>query len=469
MNQLTFPYTRCQFGVAVRDVTPPVGIYHSSWGAALHDQSEGVHRPLTATAAVFGSLEDRVPPLALVALDFGWFQNLQDADALRAAVMAHTGLTDATLLINLSHTHASTNANSSLTDRPGGEFIKSYLARLAEQIGDAIKEARGELTPAWITYGHGRCALAVNRDYWDAAAGRYACGFNPRASADDTLLVARVTRDDGQVLATLVNYACHPTTLAWENRLLSPDWVGATRQVLEGAFGAPALFLQGAEGEVSPREQYVGDPEVADRNGRQLGYAAAAALEALPPVASSFVYTGIVRSGADLGVWRYQPARAEELAGSETLDARLLYANLPRKDRTPAQDVMELYQAATNRREREILFRRYLIQKALGSDPDHHMPLWVWRLGHAAVVAIPNEPYSLLQQTLRQRFPRTPVLVLGVTNSTLGYLPPRELYGTGLYQEQQSPYAPGGLEAAIEAATSGIAQLFADPDSRSDS
>ena len=110
--------------------------------------------------------------------------------------------------------------------------------------------------------------------------------------------------------ATLFNYACHPTTLAWQNRLLSPDYIGAAREVLEDAFGAPALFLQGASGELAPRDDYVGETAVADRNGRQLGYAAAAAIESLPPPGTRFVYTGIVGSGANLGTWEYQPCDA---------------------------------------------------------------------------------------------------------------------------------------------------------------
>ena len=42
----TFATTHCRFGVARRDVTPPVGIYARSWGAATHEVAEGVHRPL---------------------------------------------------------------------------------------------------------------------------------------------------------------------------------------------------------------------------------------------------------------------------------------------------------------------------------------------------------------------------------------------------------------------------------------
>ena len=75
MNK-TFSYTHCQFGVATRDVTPPVGIYARSWGAATHDVAEGVHRPFAATAAVFAPLDGDGPTLALVAVDLGWFQHM---------------------------------------------------------------------------------------------------------------------------------------------------------------------------------------------------------------------------------------------------------------------------------------------------------------------------------------------------------------------------------------------------------
>ena len=453
-------YTRCLFGVAVRDVTPPVGIYARSWGAAAHDAAEGVHRPMTATAAVFRPLEGDGPTLALVALDLGWFQNTQDEQKLRQAVLERTGLTPDALLVNLSHTHAGPNVNSLLTDVPGADLIPAYLAHLANAVGDAVLAAREALAPAWITWGQGRCDLAANRDFWDEAEGRYACGFNPAAPADDTVVVGRVTGDDGTVRATLFNYACHPTTLAWENRLISPDYVGAAREVLEAAFDAPALFLQGASGELGPREGYVGDAAVADRNGRQLGYAAASALAALPPAATQFVYTGIMPSGADLGTWAREPISDEQRQAAQRLAARLGAVELDRKPLPSVEELRAHLAASDNRREQEKLRRRLFIQQTLGPAPVHRMAVWTWRLGQAVVVALPNEAYSVLQQELRQRFPGVPLLVLGVTNGALGYLPPAGLYERGLYQEQQSPFAPGGLEKTIEVLSAEVAAIM---------
>ncbi len=328
----TFSTTHCRFGVARRNVTPPVGIYSRSWGAATHDVADGVHRPLTATAAVLAPLAGDGPTLVLVALDIGWFPYGPDELALRSAVMERTGVGEAELLVQLSHTHAGANTNSRLEGRPGTELIPPYLDHLTAQVCDAVLEARSTATDALVTYGQGRCGLAANRDLWDAEADRYACGYNPDGAADDTLVVARVTDGGGRTLATLFNYACHPTTLAWENRLLSPDYVGAAREVLEAAFDAPALFLQGASGELAPRDDYVGDPAVADRNGRQLGHSAAAAIEALPPPGTRFAYTGIVASGANLGTWEYRPCDAEQLAEAGRLKAVVTGVDLARKE-----------------------------------------------------------------------------------------------------------------------------------------
>jgi hypothetical protein len=428
----TFPTTRCRFGVARRDVTPPVGIYARSWGAATHEAAEGVHRPLTATAAVFAPLEGDGPVLALVALDLGWLQYEPDERGLRNAIQERAGFAEQELLITMSHTHAGANANSQLTGRPGAELIRPYLDLLADRIGEAVVEARSGLVAAHIGYAAGRCGLARNRDLWDEEAGRWACGYNPDAGADDTLLVARVTADGGETLATLFNYACHPTTLAWDNRLLSPDYVGAAREVLETAFEAPALFLHGASGELAPRDDYVGDAAIADRNGRQLGHAAAAALESLPPPGTRFTYTGLVASGANLGTWEYRPAEAAQLERAGRLEAQLTHVELRRKDE-PA--VVESLTDATPDavQEREKALRRTFLELALGDGPTHAMPLWTWRLGEALLVALPNEAYSAFQAELRRRFEGVPLLVLTTTNGGVGYLCPRETYGSGLY------------------------------------
>ncbi|MBI3462802.1 MAG: hypothetical protein HY000_07045 [Planctomycetes bacterium] len=156
---------RCHAGVARADITPPVGIYARSWGAATHDQAEGIHRPLVATALVLAHVTEQTGPCAILSVDLGWWNDRRQADRLLASVCDATGLPTSHLLLALSHTHSGPTLNPSVADRPGGEHIAPYLDRLRETLTALIQRARSKLKPAWITFASGSCGLAVNRDF----------------------------------------------------------------------------------------------------------------------------------------------------------------------------------------------------------------------------------------------------------------------------------------------------------------
>src|SRR5437762_357275 len=280
------------------------------WGAATHDRATGVHRPLLATAMWVGPAGAGGEPQLLLAVDHCILDGPELLRIRQKAGVA-AGLDAEQVLVTHSHTHGSAWMSRSRSHLPGGDLIGPYLDRLADACAALAKKAAAAAKPAVITYGTARCSLAAHRDYHDPKTGQFVCGFNPAGPADDTVLVGKVTADSGELLGTLINYACHPTTLAWENTLISPDYVGATRDVVEGQTGAPCLFLQGSSGDLGPREGYVGDPAVADRNGRQLGFAALSGLESLPPPGTHFEYAGPVVSGAILGPWKHQPTSPE--------------------------------------------------------------------------------------------------------------------------------------------------------------
>ena len=70
MNAVHTPQSIGLFALTHGDITPPVGLYHRMWGAATHDRSEGVHRPLRATALVLGSSDNGSSDWqAIVAID----------------------------------------------------------------------------------------------------------------------------------------------------------------------------------------------------------------------------------------------------------------------------------------------------------------------------------------------------------------------------------------------------------------
>jgi hypothetical protein len=472
MQRIEFPQTHCWAAIARCEITPPVGIYHRMWGAARHDRATGVHRPLLATLLwIEPRVGDPARAVITVALDHCILDQC-DIELIQQSVARAAEVRTDQVGIVLSHTHAAGLMSRTRADQPGGDLIAPYLDSVAAAVGQLAQHAAANLQPATIVYGTGCCRLAAHRDYWDPDRQQFVCGFHPEGPADDTLLVAKILGDDRTVLGTLVNYACHPTTLAWDNTQISPDYVGAMREIVETHVGGLCLFVQGASGDLGPRDGYVGDAAIADMNGRELGFAALAALEQLPPPRLSYVYQGAVVSGTLIGHWEYEPAGGAMLEQQERWQVEVHSVGLPYRTDLPTIDETEQQrrqwladeqaarqagderQATDCRARVEQMTRQLWRLEALPLGKCFPLPVTVARLGTSLWVWVPGEHYQHLQLTLRQRFPQLPVIVATLANGWQpGYVPPAATYGYGIYQESIAVTGPGSAEILIEELT----------------
>ena len=448
---------RANIGLSRIDITPPIGIYSRNWGAALHDVAESIHRPLTLTALTIAPLQGSAPPLVLIDADLGWWKTPQAFHRVQAALLEAAQAPATRVAFALTHTHAGPPLMEPDDTLPGSHLIGPWMDRLIEGSCYAIRSALATASQAVLEWHTGRCSLAAYRDLPDpdTTRQRMVCGYNPIGSSDDTLLVGRISDPGGRMLATLVNYACHPTTLAWDNKSISPDFIGATRDCMQQATGVPALFLQGASGELSPREQYVGESAVADRHGRQLAYAALATLEDMERPGHELAYERTVESGAPLAVWAPRPCSV-----SETLRVEPTQVELPLKNWPSAEELERERATTSDRALEERLRRKRDIRRALGDGKTYALPVVAWRLGDAILVASCCEAYSVLQVELRRRFAGRSVVVMNLVNGSMGYLPPRECYDHDLYQVWQTPFDRGSGELLLEAASEAIEKLF---------
>jgi hypothetical protein len=439
------------------------------WGAATHDRSTGIHRPLTTTVLVMqpeNSVDKSTKPVAFVAVDHCllWHREMNE---LLDRVSEASGFERSQIVVFFSHTHAAGLMGLERVDLPGGGLIPAYLADLADTIADGIREASDQLQSAVLTYGTGRCNLATNRDFKDETLGRYVCGFNSAGEADDTVGVVRLAKAaDHSTLATIVNYACHPTTLAWDNTLISPDYPGAMCEVVEAATDAPCFFIQGASGDIGPRHGFVGDTAVADQNGRQLGYAVLSALEDLPQVDANMKYAGAVISGATIGSWGYEDSSAAQREHATLWREQRSEVALQYRDDLPLHDelqreaadwkakeaaAVEAGDADAARDTRAMIERmtRRLVRVAHLDDADDNYPypIRLWKMGDTVWVALDGEHYNVLQRNLRSHFADVPLIIGTLANgSDVWYLPDENSYGKGLYQEDASILAKGSLE-----------------------
>ncbi len=447
-----------RIGIARRDITPPVGIYARNWGAAQHDVADAIHRCLTLTALTLAPLSGE-RPLVLVDADLGWWKTPQTFQKFRSRLLDELSLQPDELLFALSHTHAGPPLMESDDSLPGSDLHRAWMETVYTSTVEAVREALDSQFPATLDWQAGRCSLATVRDLPDPEPDkdRMLCGYNPDGKPDDTLIVGRITDETGQLRGTLVNYACHPTTMAWENTHISPDYVGAMRDTIEQQTDAPSLFLLGACGDLAPRYQYVGDPAVADQHGRQLGFAALATLSDMEPPGTHLTMTGAVESGAPLAVWRHETHEvSQELRSVQTS------VELPVKDWPSADELEQQRVACTDRALEERLRRKRDIRRGLGDGDSFPLSIHAWKIGDAVLVGSCCEPYSVLQQELRRRFPDRTILCMNLINGSMGYLPPAELYDTDVYPVWQTPFDRGSLELTLEAMNQAIHDVLVD-------
>ena len=457
-TRLRHPEFRGCIGVARTSITPPVGIYARSWGSAKHDTAEGVHKPLLATCIVFQDLS-RKTELVLITLDVMILWQ-GEADRIRAIILERLGLKPHQLILHPSHSHSTPFLLSSQSARPGGHLIAPYLATIPPACCELIAAARAQARPAILTWAYGRCGLAFNRDAIDPTTGRDICGLNLAVKADDTLLVGRVTDDGGRVSATIVNYACHPVSLGGGNRLLSPDYIGAMREVVEKeTAGAVCVFFQGAAGDVTPRRSYEANVEAADQNGRELGYAALSTLASMFPAGQELQYRGIEESGTALGIWRLTPKSAV----STEISAEVVTTKLPIKDMATRRELEDQLKSATERYEIERVERALARRALVGDGTRGELPFTVWHLGDSFLVATPAEPYTQFQVALRERFPEAAIAVLMASDGAKNYLPPPSAFKRDVYQVRVALYESGSLEAVTEQVSEAIEEAENSP------
>ena len=438
--------TRTFFGIARVDITPPVGISANPWGKSSSALSKGVHRPLTATAV---AIRDEDSTLRfIVGLDLGWIGCYEcDVINFRSRVARELGIEIDDLLVNLSQTHKGPPFCTHEALREGKELVPAYIEKTINAVIDICREAALNISEVDITWGYGKCDLATVRDLLVGDA--VVVGHNPDLRADDTLVVGRVTDLSGKSVATFVNYGCHPTSVGWGSDLISPDYVGRAREIVESATQAPMLFLLGACGNVAPKIQYSADVSVADKNGEMLGYATLATLAGMLPPATEYRFQQVITSGTNLGDWQPIP-----VAPNSKVFAKKVGAKLPHKELLDEVQMRKLWSPVTANE----TFLNFRIRKQFEMRVDYVQgdgtvvhPIWIWRLGDAVVVAHCGEAYFEMAQELRRRNPRLMLLFLDMTNGPgYIYVPTRVAYEQNTYQSQQSLLAPGGFEAMLE-------------------
>lgn len=410
INQAAFsqqPSSGWKAAVSTVAITPQESMWMAGYAARDHP-SEGVRHAIWAKALV---LEDRSGNLAvLVTTDLvGIRQEL--SQRIRDRLMDQYGLSREQVILNSSHTHTGPETDYARyqfqLDGVQLDKIKRYAEGLEDKIVDLVGSTMKSLKPVQLYAENGVTRFQVNRRNNREASLVHQEALN--GPNDYAVPVLKITEEQGDMIALVFGYACHPTVLS--DYFISGDYAGFAQLELEKRYpGTTALFFQGAGADQNPLPRRT--VPLARQYGKELAAAVERVLhEEMRPLDSELAtaYTEI-----DLTFAKPSPSREElvEITGEDSgypdylkQNARVLIAKLDKGE------------------------------SLITSYP---YPVQVWRLGDQAIFSFGGELLIGYAIALKQLFgPDT--FVMGYSNDVMAYIPTKTVLQEGGYEGTRSP------------------------------
>jgi neutral ceramidase len=373
-------------GAAKVDITPQTGLKMYGY-ANRKSGATGVLDSLYARTLV---LEDGDKQLAIVVLDLGrvfahsWIEQLRD-DVKRSSGIDF-------VLVAAIHTHSGPDPTDQFPPAHEPDWETPILAKVEQ----AVEEAHQNAVEARLGTGYGVAYIGHNRlrDNPDGTASWFERNPTMVATApvDPTVAVLRVDNSQGEPIAILVNYACHPVIFGSDNLQYSTDWPGVMIKTVEQSFdGKPVvMFLQGGDGDINP--YYAVTPLEQDAIGRRNW------------------------SGERVG---NEAARvAKGIATSVDADSSLQYS----------EDDLPMHLRWNPAKFREALLESWGPEAAAEFDRQQKQPM---RLPvttllinkRVALMTMPGEPFVDFQMDWRNRCPVPATFFMGYTDGDFDYFP----------------------------------------------
>ncbi len=263
-------------GFAEADITPRLGekpVYMAGFGQ--NRKATKIHDPLLARALVLRHGDQK---LALVSVDVvGFFH--ANVVQVRKQLPAFTYV-----LVSSTHNHEGPDTLGLWGPNPFTSGIDPpYLTYVESQIVKAVQSADQAAAPVTAEIGTAQAPELLHD------------GREPYIKHDELVAVKFLSERTGKTAGLVVQWNCHPETLASRNTKISADFVGATLRYLKERHGCPAVYLTGTVGGLMTSLQVEvkndqgrllsdGTFEKTERYGRLVGQLADRALAAAKPL-----------------------------------------------------------------------------------------------------------------------------------------------------------------------------------------
>lgn len=227
-----------------------------------------VNDPLYVKALVIGSNETTAVIITVDAVAIGEIGHISNEylGIVRGRIERELGIAPANVMVNASHCHG------------------VVCSDVDERTFRAVREALENMVPVTVGVGRGHeDRVSENRRLFledgRTIDVRHAYSLPPDEAVaqvgpiDPEIGVLRVDTEDGETLAVVYNFACHPIQ-GVPNRSNTADVTGFASRVIEDntSDGSVALFVQGCAGDINPIfYKDVDHPRSAEPLGNMLG------------------------------------------------------------------------------------------------------------------------------------------------------------------------------------------------------
>ena len=434
-------------GVARVDITPPVGFRLQGMMRRI-EPSVGIESPLTATALVLADDHTKIAVIDcdLIGLD------LPLVDDIRQTVADRIGTPSGNVTVACTHTHSGPSTFRSglagphdLVPRPGEiSALDAYITDLVGKLADVAALADRGRRPARAGAGSGEAAVAVNREEMQED-GRVFVGRNPNGATDHSVDVLRIDDLEGSAIAAVVCYAAHPVVMGLNSYLLSPDYPGVVRRIVEQTTGAMCLFLTGAAGNQATIEFLQDDWSEIERIGGVIGSEAAKTFFGIETRPHEVVRK-LAESLSNLVVYHKEysdgPTHNVLMAASRTVSVPL--QPLPSPEQAKAQlaefqrdlERLESQKVPLGHTVAARLMERWAVgvaEKVKAGVRQEELTFEIvgYRLDDFALMAMPGEPFVEIALGVKARSKATHTMFAGYGNGNIAYWPTPETVAHG--------------------------------------
>jgi len=392
-------------GLSSVNITPPIGVPMAGYSARM-GSAKGIHDDLYAKVVVFddGNTKATLIRCDLIGLGKDFIEDT------RRLIEAETGIDGNNVMITCTHTHSGPITDSLFPD------LDAWMKVLSKKIKGAVAAANRNLKEAKIGFNRGSVeGIVINRR-------------KPGGPVDTEVGIIRIDDLSGNPMAALVNYTCHAVVLGPDNLLISADYPGYVMNFVEKNLGIPALFVNGACGDINPLDKLTVMRQERKENiyNRRSGtFEEAKRLGSMIGAEAIKVFLGTETEG-DIEIKvasREVKIPLVDLPSIGELKKMLEENENLFKKLVSEKDAAQAYRAAML-----IEYARNTIRYVESGENVRPTEIQVFRIGDDGLVALPGEIFVEIGLKIKKKSGLKHTFICELANDAIGYVPVKEAF-----------------------------------------